>query len=390
MSELQVWSGRGRLEEVVSELERQKETKVDFVADTRQLAVVNRDGIQTLAPRPQAGEESITEFVPDSGYALTPHALGQLGERCSPSVPVKFLRALADGNAPRRQLSASILSSLMDAVEDGSPRRLFRCLDGKCRAVMSDRYRVLDHYDLAFAALDAVLENEGIVMDCSLSDSHMNLKFCTPALFDRVEQERLDHGPGSPQFVHLHGGTGEQFGSGMDPAIVYPVCSVTNSETAQGGLTVQYGICKAFCINSSLIESALTQVHLGGRLDAGIFRQETQELDARATLAKAQDAISAAFHPSVFARIVSVAQSAQSDRIESPTAAVGNLVKNTDITEDRKDAILEYFLRGQDATRYGLAQAVARVAQDEEDGDSSASYEALSGKIMHDAEMVLA
>ena len=50
VSEFAAWTGRGRLDQLVGELERQKETKIDFVADTRSLAVSAKDGQMYLVP----------------------------------------------------------------------------------------------------------------------------------------------------------------------------------------------------------------------------------------------------------------------------------------------------------------------------------------------------
>lgn len=39
VSEFSAWTGRGRLDQLVGELERQKEARIDFVADTRSVTV---------------------------------------------------------------------------------------------------------------------------------------------------------------------------------------------------------------------------------------------------------------------------------------------------------------------------------------------------------------
>ncbi len=48
----------------------------------------------------------------------------------------------------------------------------------------------------------------------------------------------------------------------------------------------------------------------------------------------------------------------------------------------RRDALLAHFVRDYTPTRYGLAQAVARLAQDTDSPDEAADLEAAAGQIM--------
>jgi hypothetical protein len=41
-------------------------------------------------------------------------------------------------------------------------KKLIRILDGKVRAILSDRYRIIDNYDLVFLALDEFQKKETI------------------------------------------------------------------------------------------------------------------------------------------------------------------------------------------------------------------------------------
>ena len=104
---------------------------------------------------------------------------------------------------------------------------------------------------------------------------------------------------------------------------------------------------------------------------------------------KARDAIKAAFHPETFARMVAMARQAQEDAVTSPYSAVQNVAKSAGLPEEKRNALLEYFLREYDATRYGMAQAVARLAQDESDPDQSGALEDLAGTILRSRDLAL-
>ena len=372
------WRGRGDLQTMVDELKRQLDSKVDFVADTRGVNIQADNNQLLVRPAsPQTGE-----FIDAAGVPFATRAAKQFGERCTPRVPVKFTEQLATDHP---DIAAALLNDLSHATP---ARRLFRCLDGQVRAVLSDRYRVMDNYDLALTALNAVREHEGEVVECALSDTKMRLKFTTRAVFDAIEENRKgDSGSwyagGMGDGAHLRrvgARTGGELPGG--PGTVHPLVTISNSETGNGGLNVRVGILRAICFNLSTVEDVQCKVHLGGQMDAGIFTAETISADSKVIMMKCSDAITAAFQPDVFARLVARCNEANSDVIAAPTAAVDNLVGNAGLSETARDEILSHFLRDYDSTRYGLAQAVSRHAQSFDDADAGTDMEDVAGALI--------
>ena len=130
-------------------------------------------------------------------------------------------------------------------------------------------------------------------------------------------------------------------------------------------------------------------VHLGSKLDLGVFSEETIAADSKAIMCKMVDAIKACFDPAVFEKHILLREGAQSDVIEAPTMAVDNVVKAFDINEDDRDRLLSYFVKDYAMTRDGLSQAVSRMAQDEFDNvDKSADFEAMAGKLIEQPALV--
>ena len=386
-SEYSTFRGRGSLQNVVNELNRQRETKIDFVADTRDLRV--ESFAEQLRLIPQAGRPQINEFLGLNGVELTDQSLQQIGSKCRPEIPWKFLKALS---LEKRDSTADLLNDMFLDVN----RRLVRCLDGKVRAFLSDRYRILDNYDLAFQALDTVQKAGGEVLEAQLTDRHMRLKFTTRQLWDSIDETRSS----APQSSWYSGGMGNQEHLSRvaartkgalpgGPGTVHPLVTVSNSETGHGGLSIRLGIVRAICFNLATVEDTVAQVHLGKKLDVGMFQEETIKADQDVVWMKCRDAIQTAFHPASFGRIVSAAQKANETEIEAPSAAaVDHLIATTDITEDSRDSILEYFVREYDKTAYGLAQAVSRSAQDITDADAATELESIAGKIISCPSMV--
>lgn len=360
------WSGRGRLEQLVAELNRQKTSKLDFVADMRNLTIVNREKGLMLAPADALAEE----WLPAAGLPINAAALPQFGGRCTPDVPTRFLRELVEANAP---VAATLVNDLLQS----DPKRHFiRTLDGRVRAFLSNSYRVLDNYDLAFAALDVARQNGGEVIEASLSDTHMRIKFTTRAIYDMVVEAR--GGEGRHGFV---GRDGEPPLPG-GPGTVHPLVTISNSETGHGGVNIACGILRAMCFNGSIIEGVQSHIHLGGKLETGVYTEETIAAESKVVMLKCRDAITAAFQPERFEKLVKKINGVAENRIERPAMALENVVAAGALTDEAHDAILSYFLSDYDRNAYGLAQAVSRYSQDVADPDDAYGLEELAGKVM--------
>ncbi|MFZ5862430.1 MAG: hypothetical protein ACOYXR_06305 [Nitrospirota bacterium] len=385
VSEFSAWTGRGRLDQLVGELERQKEARIDFVTDTRSVTVSAKDGSLYLVP----AEPRAMEWLPQQGLLIKDTALEQVGAKAIPPVPWRFLKELA------RERPVRAMELLNGLMQDSPGRRFIRCLDGHVRAVLSDRYRVLDHYDIAFAALDVVRAAGGEVIEASLSDTRMKLKFTTRTVWDAIDESRkgdpgswYSGGLGNQEHLRrVSARVGDELPGG--PGTVHPLVTVSNSETGHGGFGVRIGLLRAICFNLATVEDVVAKVHLGDRLAVGIFTEETVSEESKLIYLKARDAIRAAFHPETFARMVAIARQAQEDGVTSPHSAVQNVAKAVGLAEERRTALLGYFLREYDATRYGMAQAVARLAQDESDPDQAGALEDLAGAILRSRDLTL-
>jgi hypothetical protein len=371
------WRGRGHLTKLVEELERQRESRVDFVADQRTMRFLGHDG-----GRLGSGDKQTGEWLPDP-LRFTDDALAQFGERQDPTIPRKFLRAAVDAHP-------DAIADYINTVMMRSPKRnLVRCLDGRVRAVISDTYRMIDNYDVAFEALTAVRDNGGEVIEATLSDRYMRLKFTSRDIFDTVsaiqDQHATKTGTGGN---HTWLGRTNYGGGGLampgGPDTVHPVVTITNSETGFGRFEVSMGILHAFCVNMAVVENSITKIHLGQKMQAGIFSRETIESDSRTVMLQARDVIHAAFDVRTFKRIIERVKASAQVAIEAPTAAIDNIIKAKDavVGEAERDSLLTYFVRDYKPSAYGLAQAVSRLAQDTDDADHASDLEALAGRIM--------
>lgn len=378
------WSGRGNLATLVKELERQKDATFDFVTDTRNMEVAVTESQAFL--KSSGKDRNLSEFIPERGLPISDKAIGQLGQRMSPGVPVKFLRELI---AVRPLIAQELLTKLL---HDTASTNLVRALDGNVRAFLSDAYQPLDHYSLAFAALEVAKEHGAEVIEATLSDAKMRIKFTTRGIWDAIDEVKqgdrgnwYSGGLGNQEHLSkVAAKTGGPLPGG--PGTVHPLVTIGNSETGQGTLFVRMGLVQAICNNLATVEQIMNQVHLGARLDPGIYSQSTMRLEAESVMAKATDNISTAFNEDRFRAIVARANAANRVEVE-PTKAVDFAVAQQIVTQEQRDDLLAHFL-GESAaglvgkTAYGFAQGLARFAQDVEDPDAAADIEDFAGQII--------
>lgn len=160
------WKSRGTLANLVTELERQKETRVDFVADTRNFTVAVTDGDPRgllLVPT----TDSAREWLPDGPLPFNERSLIQLAAKTEPSIPKKFFDKMLELRPQRLQ---ELINHLH---EDRPQKRLVRCLDDNVRAWLSNSYWIIDNYDMAFTCMDAAQRCAGQVIEANITDTHM-------------------------------------------------------------------------------------------------------------------------------------------------------------------------------------------------------------------------
>ena len=367
------WKGRGTLQNLVTELERQRKSRIDFVADVRHLSIEANGGIKVIPATAQA-----FEWMPEGPMMMKRAAYHQLAERTSPPMPTRFFDALME-ERPNR------LADLVNGLHADDPKkRLVRCLDNEIRAWLSNSYRVLDNLDIAFTCMEEAQKKNAQVFEADLSDRRMRIKFTTQggwfagAIGNRDLMGKTIMGARIRE--ELPGG----------PGTIHPVVTALNSETGHGGFHIRIGLLLGMCFNVATLETVVSRVHLGERLEEGMFSQETISAESKAIMLKARDAVRAAFDQNKFAAMVAKAKAAQADKLEAPGAAIDNIIATGAVNEEQREALLMYFHRDYDPTRFGLAQAVSRLAQDLDDPDDAGELENLAGKIIKEPALVLA
>ena len=132
------------LAELGRELQRQRQNRQDFLADTRSLEVETNSYGSTL----HLSLDSKTY-----GFGIGELAHQQIAARLN--IPYRYYQKM------QNEASELLDRNVNTWLEQKPERRMIRVLDGKVRAFLSDRYRRLDNLELCAAVLPVIQEMQG-------------------------------------------------------------------------------------------------------------------------------------------------------------------------------------------------------------------------------------
>jgi len=321
---------------LIEELERQKRNSLDLIVESSSLKAV-------------ADEKSgVRLVVPEYGdFQLTDWAHGQLADKLG--IPRRYYERM------RNSGKSQLLADNVNAWLEGKERRLIRILDGKVRAILSDRYRIIDNYDLVFLALDEFKKKETVeIYRIDLTETMLYLKAIDRTLTASIREED----------------------------IVYGGLILRNSEVGASALKVEPFILRKVCSNGLILQHSLKKIHLGRQtLQVGYidWSDETRELEDRALWSKVRDIIRATFDKQVFDGWVKRLRESVWIGIEKPIKAVNNIVKHLGLTEEQKSQLLMHF---SEHTKYGLINAVTNLASQTKNVDEQIRLEEFAGTLL--------
>jgi hypothetical protein len=339
------------LTELATEIERQRETRHDYIARTDALQLVTAGGDVNL------------DGLPVGGVALNALAHRQLGDQVE--IPARYYDRMRTA-AP--ELLASNVNHWLRANPD---KRMVRTLDGRVRAWLSDRYRPLENADLAEAVLPVLAEQKLELVSCEITEKRLYIKAVDPAVVREVQGRRIVDGH-QVSFDHIS-----------------PSITISNSEVGCGALSVEAGAFTHECRNMAIFrEKALRKYHIGGRHDladglVALLSDRSRKLTDAATWSQVADVVRGAFNPAAFGSAVERMQGMRDDRIEGdPVKAIDLAAKTLDIAQLEKPSILRHLIDGGDLSRYGLFNAITRTAEDQGDYDRATEFERMGGALI--------
>jgi hypothetical protein len=345
------------LQELAQEIERQAKTKRDYVAGT---------GLVKVEPI----EKGLAVTIGDKGtFPVSPIAHDQIAEHTG--IPKKYYDKC-------RETDPELLATNVDRWFKRFPApRLWRTLDSKNRAFLSDKFQCFDNHDFANAALPVLLRRKLNVVSCEVTEKRLYIKAIDEALFRDVP---VGHkmGDGSHQIFDT----------------CAPVVILANSEVGFGRYTIDTGVYTRACTNLALFsKGGLKRTHIGARnklaegVDVAnledILSDEAKRKTLEALFLQSRDVINAAFDPGVIGKRLEQLAATSGVKITGKVEKVVEVTRERfGLTEVEGESVLKFLIEGGSLTQYGLHAAVTRSAQDAESYDRATELEYAGGAIV--------
>jgi Domain of unknown function (DUF932) len=329
--------------ELATEIQRQADSKRDFITDTRTLEMTGRGQL--------AMDINDTQVTLD----VTPHAHNQIAQ-CVGIPSAYYKRMITE--APHL-LAQNVSHWFIEKPE----RRVVRTLDGNARAFLPDRYRIIDNYEI----LETVLP---VVSEMGLEKGIVSTEITDNRIYFKVINKRLE----------LEVKKGDVVQAGF---------VISNSETGMGALKVEPLIYRLGCTNGMISQDYSQKRYHVSRTAASedeaykLYADETLRADDAAFLLKVRDTVHAAVDIAQFTKIVERMREATGQRIEGNSVkAVEAASKTFGLNQAESNGILTYLIQGGDWSAYGLLNAITRTAQDVESYDRAIELEAVGSKVL--------
>lgn len=361
------------LESLLNTVIEQRNSKRDFVANTKEsIAMVEAEdmpkGVAMVLLK--TGETELERF------SITENCHRQIAGRLG--IPLKhYFRMLED----YRHL---IVQEVNEIFRKEPQTRLLRTLDGKARAFLSDRFRTIDNDEVIERALPPIVRGDvpSQLLSSNVTENNMYIKVLFTG--DNLAQ---DIGELARPQNHIGG---QANGSTRD--IIRPGAIIKNSETGHGSLEIDGFFYRDFCLNGCVYgqESIFkyNRRHIGGKLESNgdfeLFSDETKRKQNELIVAELVDSMSALTDPANVRKMGDALRATkEGPQVQDAFAAVDQLAKEVDIRDGEKQDIITNLLTDGDFTRWGMLNAVTKVANtDAVDYDRACELENIGAQII--------
>lgn len=343
---------RGTMPELANQIMQLRRTKRDFLAPTRAIAVMpDRDEITLCGP-------DVRDNRVEGPFEMNGIFHDQIADHLH--IRKDYYRDLGREHPDVRRI---LLNALLERAPEEEVR-MVRTLEGKARALVSDRYNRLDHEDVlqAVAPVFQNLQVQGRV--ASITDSYMYLEVTTPKLEGEVRR-------------------GDVIQAGI---------ALSNSEVGYGAVNVESMLFRLACLNGAIQRQMLRRTHLGSRMvSEGAHGQpiqlsaETRAVDNLAFWGTVRDVVRFALTEKVFGEMLRNAQRAANLEIPpevNKPKLVQMIADDNGFSQDETDTFLSRLMESKDMTAWDMANALTAVAHNLEDTDRAVAMQRIGGEVI--------
>ena len=325
--------------ELANEISRQQNAKRDFLINANKVSAFVHDNKLNLGF--PIDQDLFMGEMTNNGHI-------QLGSYCD--IPKKYYdKMMSYPDLLSKNISHWLLNS--------NDKRMIRTLDGKVRAVLSEKYRRLDNYDLAQNILPMLNEADATVESCEITDNKIYIKAITHKVQSEVKK-------------------GDVVSAGL---------IISNSETGHGSLSIKPLVYRLVCSNGAIADDySMRKYHAGKATDMMQieFSKDTLRAEDKAFWLTVRDLVKFTLNETTFEKIVATMRESTEKTIQAPDKAIELVTKKYSMSESESGGVLEHLIKGGDLTSWGLGNAVTRMAQDVNSYDRSTELEAIGFEIM--------
>ena len=321
----------------------------DFVADPRDIRIATDGPGSLLTLAGVSGETGDLIQFP-----VNPHAHTQLSEFCG--IPAAYYRRM---QGEQHGLLDNSVHTWLDGLS-GRPR-MIRTLDGKVRAVLSNRYRRIDNYDVANTVMPVLIEAGATFRRLHVTEESMIIQAVfTEKIADVQEGDTIMLG-----------------------------VTIENNEVGNGSASIMPMSLRLYCMNGATHNDlGHKRQHVGTKLGGDgdpseIYADDTLKASDEALMLQLRDVTRRACSDTLLQTITADFQRALSVPITTaPINAVTELGSRKSLNESEQAGVLQHLLAGGTFTQYSMVQAITRTAQDIEDGHRASELETIGGDIL--------
>ena len=351
------------LQEIVEALQTQNLLKQDFVVPSKYLRMDNTN----LIVLNEEKLDSLSKLLIETGIAVNEHDAEkielavldcchtQIGSRLD--IPKKYYDKMLGNTMANHILDYNVTNWFRLRNENNFLLRTFIDKEQKtgiARAILSDRYNVLDNYDVMLATLDAIRES-GInvqIESGDITDTKFYMRFVCPDI-------ELD---ASDILKNYRVPDGSKGSNGIISGFV-----ISNSETGNGKFSISPRAVVLACRNGMIFKNdAFQKTHLGSKMEEFTtidWSEETRQKNYELVCSQVKDAIKYyASEEYLGAKIHELIEKGNKE-LNHPIETIKNVSRHLSISEEKESSILNYFIKSGDTNAFGVTQALTYFAQ---------------------------
>jgi len=386
---------------------------VDLAQQLSEMRKQYKDYVVPVAGLDMNDEGKLTMFVDDEHKAMSllSHAHSQLADRLG--IAKRYYdRCLFE--------ATDLLSTNVNYWFRKAPtnkKYLVRTINNSVRALLSTRYRIVDHLDLLTTAVQVITGQDkqkdtshAVGAGCftwNLDLLRMDVGFVNPSMvadlnhLDRgvhlgMKKENFGGTSGTafvyPGAEHHHAGTIYTWGNKPKPPAgthpVFPAAFVKNHEGGAGSINVSAGIYEAVCDNTCRIGVQSVQRHIGRPITMDdIASPDTLRKENELVFARFADVLRSVFDPTSFLNTCKKMRGLQDFDVDNAKQAAKQIVSHYGLDEGlREDILSAYSPLGGKGTALDLQRALTNAANDlrEDYSDRAEALEVAAGSMLNE------